>query len=107
MFCVVVGAEGPGRRGNAIAEAVGLVPSKHGAKSPNTEAVTFQYQVLVKQVVVPSSHFNPASENYCSCSSAQNPKSRGVGAVGLSHSSYYWSEWTPMVLPGCKEGTLT
>lgn len=64
-----------------IAGAIALVPLNHRTRSPNT----FQHQVLMKRVVVPSYHFDPFSRSYCSRSSAQN---------SLSHacSMYYWAE---------------
>lgn len=70
-----------------IAEAVGLGLSNHRTKSPNTEGVTFQHQLLVKWVMVPASLFDPSSRSYCSLSSAQNSLTRSCLVC-------YWSEQT-------------
>lgn len=89
-------------RGNAIAGAIGLVPLNHRTRPPSAEGDTFQHQVLMKRVVVPSYHFDPFSRSYCSRSSAQN---------SLRHacSIYYWAEqsWVGFAWVGGRDAHMS
>lgn len=76
-----------------IGEAVGLVLSNHRTKSPNTEGVTFQHQVLVKWFVVPSSCFDPSSRSYCSRSSAQNNLTHSGSVCYSSEQTWVGFAW--------------